>query len=130
MRIMRKHSTLHYSIHGYIVDSPDKITFKREKRIISTLGSAKREATKTCKSLLIKSDFTKGKFIIEVYKKFDDPYNVTSLSSRSLVLTNPDKKIWRAFINEESSKWFDTPEGRDHQSWEIIHDTRCFEWSD
>ena len=134
MRIMRKRSRFHYHIYGYNRDSSDLLSFEEvwEGKIRNTLPNAKREAVRVCKDLLAESDFRRGSFRIEILKELEDSREQPTLCYRSLLLTHLYKKTdFRGVtINEESSKWVHTPEGRKHQSWEIIHDTRCLEWSD
>lgn len=134
MRIMRKHSRILFHIYGYNRDSPDLLSIDEvwEGKIINTFANAKREAVRVCKVLLAESDFRRGSFRIEISKELEDSCEQPTLCYRSLLLTHLHKITdYRGVtINEESSKWAHTPEGRKHQSWEIIHDTRCLEWSD
>lgn len=131
MRLMRKHSRFHYHIYGYNRDNPDLLSFDEvwEGRIINTLPNAKREAVRVCKDLLTESDFRRGSFRIEISKELEGSSEQPTLCYRSLSLTHLYKSTdFRGVtINEESSKWIHTPEGREHKSWEIIHDTRIFE---
>ena len=122
---MKRRNWLHIRITADVMET------RIEKKFHGTLGGAKREAVRNCKSLLAHCLTTKGSFTVEIQKELDTSWKRSTLAYRTLKLRTIGEKIHPNSVTyEKVTKWFDTPEGVKYKDEEIIHDTRCFEWSD